>query len=251
MLKQIIAIVIFFSAFTLHALPFESFVKYKVKYGIFNLGEATASLKIYENGSYETKVEAKATGLASTLSGKRVESYKSVGKVIDGLLVPDSLEKIRSTKKKTKEVFYAFDHERKEITAFEKRCDKNGCSNSSEKMPEYTKDDILTLYHNVAFMFGKGDIKEFNASVVGSKKPVNVIVPEGKQLKTAKKLLDDAEGFYLLIVLNQDVFNSDKGELYINLEDDMSVSKAVLKDTLLFGDVKGSMTEKRVEGSRE
>ncbi|MDR1555401.1 MAG: DUF3108 domain-containing protein [Campylobacteraceae bacterium] len=251
MLLRLAAAIMILSVSMLCAFPFESFAKYRVKYGVINLGEATASLKIDKNGSYETEVKARAIGLAATLSGKRIETYKSTGKVVNGKLVPDILEKTRSSNKKTKQVIYTFDHEQQQVAVFEERCDKKGCSNSSEILPEYAQNDILTLYHNVALMFSKSGAKELNASAVASKQPVHVIIPEGKQLKTAKKAFKDAEGLYLLVILNQDIFSSDKGELYINLDDDMIVSKAVLKNTTLFGDIWGNIIEKRVEGSFE
>jgi hypothetical protein len=248
--KHIISVIAILLSSALYALPFESFAKYRVKYGFINLGEAVASLKIDENGSYETKIEAKATGFAAVLSGNRVETYKSIGKISDGMLIPDSLEKIRSSNKKSKNITYVFDHKEKQVAYFEERCEANNCFHSSEMLPEYVQNDILTLYHNVAFMFAKDGAKELNVSAVGSREPVNVIVPEGKQLKTAEKLFDGAKGLYLLVVLNQNIFSSDKGRLYINLDDDMTVSRAVLKDTVLFGDVSGQIVEKRVEGSR-
>jgi hypothetical protein len=252
LLKRITVVTAILSAAAqLYALPLESFAKYRVKYGVFNLGEATASLKIDEDGFYEAEVKAKATGFSATLSGKRVETYKSMGRLVDGKLIPDSLEKVRSSNKKTKHTNYVFDHEQKQIAVFEERCDNKVCSHSSEILPEYTENDILTLYHNVVFMFSKEGVKELNSSAVGSKQSVHVIVPEGKQLKTAKKAFDDAEGLYLLVILNQDIFGSDKGELYINLDDDMTVSRAVLKNTMLFGDIWGNIIEKKVEGSIE
>ncbi|MDR0407762.1 MAG: DUF3108 domain-containing protein, partial [Campylobacteraceae bacterium] len=163
LLKKAITIILILFASVLYALPFESFAKYEVKYGVFHLGEATAFLKVQENGSYETKITAKATGFAATLSGKRVETYKSVGKLIDGKFVPKSLEKVRSSNKKTKSVTYTFDHEQKQVAMFEERCENKGCFYSSEIVPEYAQEDILTLYHNTALMFGKDGIKEINA----------------------------------------------------------------------------------------
>jgi hypothetical protein len=251
LLKQMMVTALMLTSLQLYALPFESFARYDVKYGVFNLGEATASLKIYENGTYETEVKAKATGLAATLSSKRVETYKSIGKVVDGKLIPDSLEKVRTTSKRSKSVNYTFDHEQKRIVAFEERCDSKGCKYSSEILPEYSENDILTLYHNAAFMFSKDGVKELNASAAGSKEPVVVIVPEGKQLKTAKKAFNNADGLYLVVILNQEIFSSSKGELYINLDEDMTASKAVLKNTTLFGDIWGKRIEKRSEGSLE
>jgi len=250
-LKQIVAIALLLTSLQLYALSFESFAKYDVKYGIFSLGEATASLKIYENGAYETEVKAKATGIAATLSGNLEETYKSAGKMVDGKLVPNGLEKVSKTNKKSRSVNYLFDHEQKQVAVFEEKCDKKGCRSSSKILPEYVENDILTLYHNVAFMFSKGDIKELNVNAAGSKKSVLVIIPEGKQLKTAKKAFDNADGLYIVVVLNQEIFSSDKGELYINLDEDMTASEAVLKNTTLFGDIWGKMVEKRSEGSLE
>jgi hypothetical protein len=247
------ALLFLFCVAQLSALPFESFVKYKVGYGIFSLGEATAYLKIYENGSYETEVKAKATGVAATLSGKRAESYKSVGKLVDGKLLPESLEKSRSSNSKKKYVNYLFDHELKQVAIIEENCNDEGCSHSSEMLPDkdYSENDILTLYHNVAVMFAKEGVKELNASAIGSKKPVRIVAPEGNQLKTAKKTFDNAEGLYLVVILNQNIFGSEEGELYINLDSDMTASRAVLKKTIMFGDIWGKQIEKKSEGSWE
>jgi hypothetical protein len=152
---------------------------------------------------------------------------------------------------KSKKVDYTFDHMQKQIAMFEEKCDSKGCRSSSKILPEYSENDILTLYHNAAFMFSKDGIRELNATVVGSKEPVFVIVPEGKQLKTAKKSFDDTDGLYIVVILNQDIFSSSKGELYINLNKDMTASQAVLKNTTLFGDVWGKLKEMRNKGSLE
>ncbi|MDR2790909.1 MAG: DUF3108 domain-containing protein [Campylobacteraceae bacterium] len=236
----------------LFAEEFESFVKYKVGYGIFTLGEAEAYLKIYDNGSYKTEVSAKAKGLASTLSGSRVEKYASSGLVVENMLIPYHFEKISSHGSTKRHIEYFWDYENAQILMERERCKDGGCEYSSEILSDdkYASNDILTLYHNIMFDLNKTGAKEINASAIGSKKPVVIMIPEGKWLKTAKKTFDDKEGIYLVVILNQEIFTSDEGELYANIDSDNTASKAVLKKTMLFGDVWGEQIEKKITGKR-
>jgi hypothetical protein len=245
-------LLLIFSAFSLFAEEFESFVKYKVGYGIFTVGEASASLVINDNGSYKTEVSAKAKGLASTLSRSRTEKYRSEGIVIDNMLIPYYFEKQSSYGSKKRHIEYFWDHENKNIVMESENCKDGDCKYSSEVLSgdKYAKDDILTLYHNIMLDFNKTGAKEMNASAIGSKKPVVIMLPEGDWLKTAKKTFDDKEGTYLVVILNQEIFTSDKGELYVNVDGDNTASKAVLKKTMLFGDVWGEQMEKRITGKR-
>jgi hypothetical protein len=101
------------------------------------------------------------------------------------------------------------------------------------------------------FEFNKNGVQELNASAIGSKKPVMILLPQNERLKIAKKTFDNKEGTYLVVILNQEIFTSDEGELYINVDSDNTASKAVLKKTIMFGDVWGEQTEKKISGSRD
>ncbi|GHV06856.1 hypothetical protein AGMMS50229_12450 [Campylobacterota bacterium] len=236
-------------ALALTAFSYESIAKYKIKYGGFiTIGEAEARLVI--NGdSYETVVSAKATGMAGALSFHRAESYTSKGKIIDKRLVPESLE-MRSTTDKKSYYFGAFpDHENEQATMIKERCTEGVCKYESTVIngENFSHDDILTLYHNLLNDFVASGAKSIEKRALGSKKAVEVVVPEGKQLKTAKKLFDDKAGVYLLVLLNQEIFTSEKGRLFINLDSkDGVVTKAVLQDTVLFGDITGELEKKIV-----
>ncbi|MDR2099561.1 MAG: DUF3108 domain-containing protein, partial [Campylobacteraceae bacterium] len=234
-------LLLIFSAVSLFAQEFDSFVKYKVGYGIFTLGEAEAYLKIYDNGTYKTEISAKAKGLASTLSRNRVEKYISEGVVAENILIPHHFEKHSSYGSKKRHIEYFWDNETSQILMESEVCKDNECKYSSEILSgeKYAKDDILTLYHNIMFDFDKTDAKEINASAIGSKKPVVIMQPEGKRLKTAKNAFDNKEGTYLVVILNQEIFTSDEGELYVNVYGDNTASMAVLKKTMLYGYVWG------------
>jgi hypothetical protein len=246
-----ISLLLILLVFSLFAGEFESFVKYKVGYGIFTLGEATAYLKI-ENATYKTEISAKAKGLAAVFSKERTEKYMSEGEVTNGRLVPYHFEKQSSYGGKKRHIEYFWDYENEQIAVDSENCKNGDCKYSSEiwNDDKYVENDILTLYHNIMFDFNKTGAKEINASAIGSKKPVVIILPDGKRLKTAKKTFDDKDGIYLVAILNQEIFTSDKGELYVNVDSDNTVSKAVLKKTMLFGDIWGERTEKRISGQR-
>ncbi|MDR0666751.1 MAG: DUF3108 domain-containing protein [Campylobacteraceae bacterium] len=247
MIYKIFLFLLFLTS-SLFAEKFESFVKYKVGYGVFTLGEASAYLTISDNGSYKTEISAKAKGLASVFSRERTEKYISEGKVFEGRLVPYRFEKQTSYGGKKRHIEFFWDYDNKQIMMEKEECKSGNCEYSSEILPSerYAKDDILTLYHNVMFDLNKTSAKEINASAIGSKKPVVIMLPEKEWLKTAKKIFDDKEGTYIVAILNQEIFTSDKGELYVNVDSDNTASKAVLKKTMLFGDVWGERIEKKI-----
>ena len=45
------------------------------------------------------------------------------------------------------------------------------------------------------------------------------------------------------VIINDDIFASEKGELLVNLRDDGIVQQAVLKDVLFFGDIRGEIVD--------
>jgi len=47
------------------------------------------------------------------------------------------------------------------------------------------------------------------------------------------------DGHAMKVTINQKIFSSKKGELLLNLGDDGLCKQAVLKDVLLFGDIRG------------
>ena len=241
----------FLCATFLWAEALESTARYKVGYGFFTLGEATAVLKIDGEGRYETRVSAKATGLAATLSGNQREFYVSKGRVIDGRLQPDFYEKRMERSNRVRTKRYRFNHDAQTVLETKISCKKDKCSQSEKKLTgeKYAPDDILTLYHNVTHHFIQSGESARAASAIGSSKAVEVLLPTGDRLKTAQKTFKEQPGTYLVVILNQEIFTSDQGELYMNVGADRVTSKAVLKKTLLFGDVWGELIEKKTKGS--
>ena len=59
------------------------------------------------------------------------------------------------------------------------------------------------------------------------------------------KLLEE-NNHLLSVVLNQKIFASQKGEMFINLNDDGICTSALLKDVIMFGDIRGKLKKLKV-----
>jgi len=222
--------------------------KYKIEYGIFGkMGESEAILE-KKDGHYKIKMRAYATGLAKVLSGGRVEIYESEGVVLfDGTLKPNIFRKSISRKGKKRIKVYTFDWKNRKVLFKEKRFrDGKLESKSSGTLPYFAKNDILSLYFNVKTIL-KSCQKPFDKMLkaVGAEKKsgnVRVSTVVGDDIISVKELLGDAS-CYLKVTIYQKLFGSKGGELYLGLKPDFIVKKAVLKDVVMFGDIRGNLTK--------
>jgi len=234
---------------------------YKVSFGIFGqIGIAKTSLHV-EGNRYKIKVMAKSTGFASFISGGRTEFYESSGKVSDGILVPDIYKKIIQKKvnindtfsDESKSVFKKytlvckFNHKDKKIIATKVKIKGKNRDEYSEVLKFYAKNDILSLFFNFKKLFPSLIIKKkYILHAVGADKKSGDIklFPLGKKefsgLMNGK--LDNLK--FMKVMLSDKIFASKKGELYLALNRDGICEKAVLKDVIFFGDIRGKLIEK-------
>ncbi|MCF6201230.1 MAG: DUF3108 domain-containing protein [Hydrogenimonas sp.] len=218
---------------------------YKIEYGIFGKMGVSDAYLTKKDGHYEIKMVAKATGLAKVLSGGRVEIYGSKGRVVDGVLVPESFSKdIRRSNKRRIKV-YTFDHEAKKVTFHEENY-KDGKlkDKKDETLAYYAKNDILSLYFNVEKIIGScGEPFAKDLKAVGAQKRtgrVRVETITGGEREKLKRSLG-SEPCYLKVTIFQKLFGSKGGELYLSLNDRFVVQKALLKDVIMFGDIRGKI----------
>lgn len=242
---------------------------YKVSFGIFGkIGKANARLVINENNHYKITMQAKTSGLARALSGSRDELYVSEGIVLEnGMLRPDVYW--RKVSRKYKQPFsdadengnwlqrkvrkvdtkrYVFDHVNREVS-MERTKEKNKEKRVEKprKIDYYADNDLLTLFFNFKAMSENFAIKKpVKYYAVGANKTdgrVDIIPPNTKELNTLQKLMKTKIGHFFITFINQKIFASEKGELFVNLNDEGICQKAVLKNVLLFGDIRGELIE--------
>ena len=246
---------IFLLIFTIFSSLFSSnysmSAEYDVSYGVLgNVGIANASYSI-EKSTYKILIKAKATGLAKLVSRGRVETYESIGIVKDGVLVPQIflVKKKRGSKVDTKR--YMFDYKKHQITLLESKKREDSSNEKQQILPFFTHNDILSLFFNLKNIIGEKLItkEEIELIAVGASKKdgkLNLHSLKDKEYKMVSKLLGREEHI-ISLVLNQKIFSSQKGEMFLNLNDDGICTSAVLKDVIMFGDIKGVIKKLKVD----
>jgi hypothetical protein len=118
-------------------------------------------------------------------------------------------------------------------------------------MPFFANNDILTLFFNLKTILGKDlTTKEeqkliaIGASDKNGKIDVRSILD--KEYKEISKLLDESNHI-LAIVLNQKIFASQKGEMFLNINDEGICTSALLKDVIMFGDIRGKIKKLEIK----
>ena len=234
---------------------------YKVSFGIFGqIGIAKTSLHV-EAKSYKITVHAKSTGFASFVSGGRQEWYESEGKIKDGLFVPDIYRKIVQRNANVSKNFsdeteiqikryvltYVFNHKTKTVMATKTKTQGSEKSQHSEKLKFYTNNDLLSLFFNFKTLFPSLAIKQHHIlHAVGANKDTGKIDLYPLKKKVFSNLIsgDLTDLKVMKVILSDKIFASKKGELYLGLNSKGLCEKAVLKDVILFGDIRGELIEK-------
>jgi hypothetical protein len=259
-MKKIILILIFLSIF-LNAKTIEA--TYKISYGIFGeLGVAKTTLELLPNNFYKIKVHAYATGIAKFLSSNKEEFYESEGFIKDNLLVPNKFVETSNNSYKKRVKNYTFDYkknqillkkyEKKLVTKYDKNIKKieSWEENSSTELSKYfTSNDLLSLFFNITQVipsFTQGN--SYSLTAIGANKDngkLDIIIPKDDAYKELENSLD-TKNIKFIVSIHQKIFSSSNGELFISLNNEGFCDKAVLKDVLIFGDVRGEMIDFKI-----
>lgn len=232
----------------------EVLVEYDVTFGLF--GEVGDAVGVYKNDGEQYSIEINATsrGFASFVSNNRYESHRSYGDVKDGFLVPKKYFQEITTNSSWNLNTFIFDYRHKKVY---KKYEKKTWNLNKEiledkydykELPYFADNDLLTLFFNLNYMLPevreKGQGVLYAAGANKKNGAVDLYIPTGEKLKETKELLKTTSDNIIIAVLNKKIFGSEKGELAILLDSELYAQKAVLKDVILFGDVRGVMTHK-------
>jgi hypothetical protein len=218
-------------------------VDYKVEFGIVGeIGIAHAKLTKNSN-SYEIDIKLESTGVTKVLSGDRKEEHISKGHIENGILVSDMYQILKSHGSKTSNRVYTIDHKTKKVTRVDKKWKRGELYKEKTKiMKIYSKDDLLTLYFNLHhYIKDKKLSRDYRFSAVGAeiqKGFVSVHIPSSQEMPEYKELLGEGGDWYARAIVHQKIFSSDKGELFLSISKEGVTKRAVLKDLILFGDIR-------------
>jgi len=222
-------------------------VKYKVEFGIFGeIGVANAKL-IKDENSYEIDINLQSTGIAKMLSGDRKEQHISKGHIEDGVMVSDIYQITKSYGSKTRDKVYMIDHTSKKVTKRYRKWRGEKLTNDKNSSVEYAKDDLLTLYFNLnSYIKDRTTSQDYNFKAVGAEKQnssVDIHIPNSKELPEFKEMLGNSADWYAKAIIYQNIFSSDRGELLLSIAKDGITQKAVLKDVIMFGDIRAKRVD--------
>lgn len=238
-------IIVFLTVFATFLCAFTKSADYDVEYGWFKeLGDAKATLTV-AGQNYKIKIEAKTKGVARLLSGGREEIYESYGAVSQKGYLPKKFVQYKRYSDKVERTTYTFDHAAKKVLKQKEKYEDDELIEKSEEPNKYYADnDILSLYFNIAddFKYMKAGAQKIYYAVGANPKDgrVDLIIPNAERVLEIKKDLEaSAAASYVIVFINQKIFSSERGELWIAFNDKNECEKASLKDVILFGDIKG------------
>ena len=242
--------------------------KYTITYGsLLDLGVATTILDIKKD-SYSITMKAETTGMSKYLTNNRVEIYESHGKIIDEQFVPIKFIKTKQDDYKKRVRTYNFSHEEKKVIVEDLKSGKNSIINGNLEREEkefnqkkvydleyYANNDILSLFFNLRKKLPTfQDSKEYSLNAVGANKTqglINILMPSKKDLDEINSYLKTDDKSKFTAFINQNIFQSKRGELLISLNKEGFCSYAVLRDVLLFGDIVGKMVEFKIKKAKD
>ena len=239
-----ISFIFIFYTFVLNAKNIEA--DYSVEFGI--VGEVarvhatlTADYKFYTLDAHVSAVGA----IAKTVTDNLKERHISKGHIVNGLLITDMYQMIKSYGDYASTTIYTVKHRKKKVIRQYIKW-KNGKKIINEKVTlgYYGRDDMMTLFLNLPkHIKNKHQSKKYRFSVVGADRKngrVDVVIPSGNTLKQIKGLVGQGEkgDWYSKVVMHRKLYNSEQGELEVRIGREGLVDKAVLKDLIFFGDVR-------------
>ena len=236
-------LIILFSMFIINIEAKTINVDYKVEFGIMGeIGVAHAKLTKSKT-KYEIDIKLETMGMTKVLSGDRREEHISKGHIENGILVSDMYQIIKSHGSKASNRVYTIDHKRKIVTRKDKKWKRGRLYKNRKKvMKYYSKDDLLTLYFNLdKYIEDKNIGEDYHFSAVGAEIQngfVDIHIPKPSEMREYRELLGDDGSWYARAIVYQKIFSSSKGELFLSIGDDGIAKKAVLKDLILFGDIR-------------
>ena len=219
--------------------------EYKVSFGVLGeIGVAKAHME-RDKERYRIEIEGISTGFAKALSRNRQEKQVSEGHVADGVLVPDRYIISRSFANKTIKKTYTIDHRNETaVRLIEKEEDGKLVFKEKKKLDFYAPNDLLTLYFNLAKLIpdkDKGAYYKFKAFGAEKQQGDVEVVVAGKETHSLyENDLGNGGHWYVTAIIHQKIFSSSRGELMLSVDKDGITKKAILKDVVLFGDIRAT-----------
>lgn len=219
---------------------------YSIEFGMFGEIAHTKAMLSKKRHSYVLEVNLSVThSIAKSMSNNLREQHISKGHISNGLLITDMFQIITYTDKFTSTSIYQVDHKKKRIRRQYKKWVKGKkITDKKRVLGYYGRDDLLTFFLNLhKHIKQKAYPKNYQFQVIGADNKngrVDFNIPNKKSMPKLKKLLGTSSNkdWYGKVTLHRKIYGSKKGEMNIRIDKYGLMQKAILKDLVLFGDVR-------------
>lgn len=218
---------------------------YSVEFGIVGeVGKVHATLRS-DHRYYMLDANVSAVGIARAVTDDLKERHISKGHIINGLLITDMYQMVKSFGYYTTTTIYRVNHKKKKVTRQYKKWkyDKQ-IINKTVTLDYYGKDDMMTLFLNLPKHIKEKYIpKKYQFKAIGADRKngrVDITIPSQKALKEIINFVGEGQegDWYSTVVMHRKLYHSKQGELDVRIGQEGLVEKAVLKDLIFFGDVR-------------
>jgi len=218
---------------------------YKLTYeGVLDLAELNVTIAI-KNNKYTIKSISKAIGMIGAFNTK-ITQYISRGKYIKKHFMPYIFIKKVTNRDERRVTEVYFNHRTKITTGTNKvfKLEDNYFAivkKTDINISKGMQNDIVTLLFNLPYYSNKykvGDEVKIRA-VDASKEDgyFHIKLPNKKETTIAKKQLNTNIEKIIIIYIDEPIFDTDRGELILAIEEDGVFTKALLKNVSFFGDI--------------
>jgi len=233
-------------------------LEYEIGVWIFKrvaLGKLTF-VEMEKKGRYRATLQAETLGILGWVARYRVDTYRSTMEEIDGgrrfrALSFEEDVKIGGTLRRRT---HLFDYQKRKWIRMRR---KDGTMERTEEEipPGMVYDDFLAASYN--FRYGVyGEIERGRKYVVPTfpkKGPtsyeVRVVSKEEEEKKRRSEKVKDGKEFFVKLFLDPEITHSKEGLIEGWLSKELYPMEGTVRDVILFGDVKGTLTKKlKAEG---
>lgn len=227
-------------------------VDYVVEFGIVGQVGQVHTQYNDDGKSYIIDTNLSTVGmLAKTATNNLKERHICKGFITKkGMRIANSYQMLKTYGEYKSMTLYTVNHKSKKVTKLYRKWKKQK-NNTYRKIHDYTTrlkyyatDDMVTLFLNLGqHIKHKYRSKKYVFKAVGADKKngrVDIHIPNKKEAHAMSTLVGKVnKGEWLMnLVMHRKLYGSKKGELMVRMNKESMIEKAVLKDLLLFGDVR-------------
>lgn len=215
------------------------------------IAEAELSLQqVDETDRWQASLEANTLGVAAWLTSDRVQSYASLMQLADeegftSLRHDSNIIKTKDGQKRIRLKSYLFDHKQQKII---QKVNRNGRQKEDLVLPMPTAkpNDILTAFYNFRQGVYGPLIKgaKYRIPTYSRKGTSEIIVEVLADQRRPRKPKFPKPGLLLKVQIDKEVFDTDKGIVYVWLDELGRPAQIVVEDVIGMGDVRCTLKQK-------